>query len=347
MAHANLSNNTVDMKFDVIEWCEDNIDNAKLNQSNQIVGDCPWCGKHGHFYVDAEDGHYICFSCSDENPSVGRYMVGLISHVEGVSINEARRFIMKNRVEFRRKETASTLVEKIVSHDGAVENSSVVRYPLPPEYLPVYDKGKWRYPVYLKERGVSRNTAKAWKLGWARNGRYGGRIIIPISCPNGYSFTARDVTGNQEPRYLNPRGADHGRLLLGWDENKVNGDLVIVEGPLDAIKMWQHGVFSLAVMGKTLHVEQMIMLAKRPADSAITIMLDPEEHEAPYNVAEQLICRFDYVSIAKLPEGEDPGSASAEQINSAILNSLPYKGNRIDKISKIVKRSAEKLSEIY
>jgi hypothetical protein len=334
------------MKFDIQEWCEDNIDGAKLNQSNQIVGSCPWCGKHGHFYVDAEEGHYICFACSDTNESVGRYMVGLIAFVEEISKSEAMRFIMRNRIEFRRKETPETLLDKIITSKN--ENYlQKVEFSLPEEYIPVYKNGKWSFPIYLKERGILRETARSWKLGWARKGRYGGRIIIPVECPNGFSFTARDVTGKQEPRYLNPSGADHGKLLLGWNLHKIKGDVVIVEGPVDAIKLWQHGFPAIALMGKTLHLEQLIMLVEKPRDAAITVMLDPEENEAPFKVAEQLICRFDDVSIAKLPNGVDPGSSTFEEASSAIVTSVPYKGDRTKKISSIIASSGKKLSKIY
>jgi DNA primase len=335
------------MKFDIIEWCEDNINNVKLNSSKQLVGDCPWCGKSGHFYVDSEEGHYICFACGDINPSVGKYMIGLIAHVEGVSKSEARKFIMRNRVEFRRKETPKTLVDKISKMADENIEADAVDYSLPPEFIPVYRNGKWSFPVYLKERGVKKSTAKEWGLGWARKGRYGGRVIIPVSCPNGNSFTARDVTGDQDPKYLNPTGADHGRLLLGWEHHNIKGDVVIVEGPMDAIKLWQHGFPALALMGKVLHVEQMVMLASKPYDTSITIMLDPEESEAPYNVAEQLICRFEDVSIAKLPDGVDPGASTKSQASKAIYEAVPYRGNRMGKISAIIGSSRKKLDEFY
>lgn len=335
------------MKFDIQEWCEDNIDGAKLNSSNQMAGNCPWCGKVGRFYVDAEHGHFICFACSDMNPSVGRYMVGLIAFVEGISKGEALRFIMKHRVEFRRKETPTTLVEKLASMGDGEDIDAEVDFPLPPEFIPVFKNGKWRFPTYLKERRIKGATARTWGLGWARSGRYSGRVIIPVECPNGRSFTARDVTGEQEPKYLNPPGADHGRLLLGWNHHKAKGDVVIVEGPLDAIRLWQHGFPALALMGKTLHVEQLMMLTAKPVDVGMTIMLDPEEGEAPFKVAEQLLCRFDDVSIARLPDGIDPGASTRKQARRAIDSAVPYKGDRTAKITTIVGSSRRNLEKFY
>jgi hypothetical protein len=274
-------------------------------------------------------------------------MIGLIAHVEGISKGEAQRYIMRHEVEFRRKETPQTLVEKILALRDGETPEDEVDFPLPKEYIPVYKDGRWRMPVYLKERRIKKATAREWGIGWCRKGRYGGRIIIPVECPNGRSFTARDTTGEQQPKYLNPKGADHGRLLLGWKQTSIEGDLAICEGPLDAIKLWQHGIPALALMGKVLHPEQLAMLMLKPVDAAVTVMLDPEESEAPYKVAEQLMCRFDNVSIAWLPQGIDPGASTRKQAWEAYDNAVQYTGDRSGRLSAIVGASKKKLEKIY
>jgi DNA primase len=329
------------MKFDVEEWCKDNLDNVKLTSTDQIVADCPWCNKSDHLYINRINGHYICFSCNE----AGRHLIGIISQVEGISRSEARKFIMRNRVEFRRKETPKTLLDRI--SDRKQNNEDKVKATLPEEYIPVYKDGKWSFPVYLRERKIKRTTAREWKIGWARKGRYGGRIIIPIVCPNGVSFTSRDVTNEQEPKYLNPSGVNHRKLLLGWDKHPLKGDVVLVEGPMDAIKMWQHGFPSLALLGKVLHVEQLLLLATKPPDSSIIVMLDPEENTAPIQVAQQLISFFDEVYIAKLPKKVDPGASKRKQAGEAIDKATLYKGDRIGRLRSIISSSKSRLLKFY
>jgi DNA primase len=252
---------------------------------------------------------------------------------------------MKNRVEFRRKETPKTLLEKLI--DKKHKNIDKVKVTLPEEYIPVYKDGKWSFPVYLKEREIKRTTARDWGIGWARKGRYGGRIIIPIMCPNGVSFTSRDVTNEQEPKYLNPSGVNHRKLLLGWDKHPLKGDVILVEGPMDAIKMWQHGFPSLALLGKVLYVEQLLLLATKPRDSSIIVMLDPEENTAPIQVAQQLISFFDEVYIAKLPKKVDPGASKRKQAGEAIDKATLYRGNRMDKVLSIISSNRSRMSEFY
>jgi len=331
------------MQFDVKEWCQSHIEGARLNGSNQYVGRCPWCGKDGRFYVDAEEGHYICFKCQER----GRWLVGLIARVEGITRNEARQYILRRAVQFRRQGTPQTLLQRLLAMRGGEQPEVQQNTELPSEFIPVFRAGKWKMPVYLRERGVTRETAREWGLGWARTGRFACRLIIPVECPNGRSFTARDMTGQQEPKYLNPAGANHGRLLLGWKHAPLDGDVALVEGPLDAIKLWQHGIPALALMGKVLHKEQLEMLLAKPVDAGITVMLDPEEQTAPYDVARQLTCRFGSVHIARLPDGVDPGSATRNQARMAVESAERYTGGRSARLAASLASAQRKLADRY
>src|SRR6185503_1657735 len=142
-------------------------------------------------------------------------------------------------------------------------------------------------------------TARAWGMGFVRSvsiveGRTlrGMRLVIPIDCPNGTSWTARAMDG-AEPKYFNPAGADHSRLLIGWNVARLTGDLVICEGPVDAVMLYQHDISALALGGKVLHDAQLAMLLALPAATAVTVMLDPEERTAPMEVARALSTHFD------------------------------------------------------
>ncbi len=331
------------MSFDVETYVRDNLDAVRDSGGAEMNATCPFCDKPSHFYINKDTGNYCCFKCDAR----GRRGIGVIAKVEGISYAEASRFLMKEAVKFRRKETLRSLVERLAAMRGGEVEDERVDIPLPAEFKPVFKNGKFSYPSYLRERGVKRETAKVWGLGWARRGRYAGRIIIPVVCPNGRSLTARDTTGEQEPRYLNPKGADHGRLLLGWEHVKTTEDAVLVEGPLDAIKCWQSGLRGYALMGKMLHMEQLRLLFRRTPDAAITVMLDPEEAEAPYRIAQQLLCKFENVYVAQLPAGTDPGDATKRQLRAAYDAAKPYGGERNEILSRLVESSGKRLSENY
>jgi DNA primase len=319
------------MRFDIEDYARTHLDRFRLTSTGEITATCPFCERFGAFYVNKATGNYICFKCNER----GRRMVGVIAQVEGCTKEQANALLLKQSVEFARKETPQSLMARIKclrDDEYVVDDEDKIQTDLPSEYVPVYKDGAWRYPTYLKQRGINRKTARAWKLGYCNDGRYGGRIVIPIECPAGHSFVARDVTGTQQPKVLNPPGPGFNRMLLGWPLVPMDSDFALVEGPFDAMKWWQWGIPVMAMLGKVLHSAQLKQLFQRPSRCCVTVALDPEEKKAPYDVANQLTCRFKRVHIAHLPVGIDPGDSNKKQALMAYNQSVWYKGNPVESL---------------
>lgn len=334
------------MAFSIEDWVDEHLDRPRNTGRQEYTAVCPSCGAEpGRFYVNVESGAFVCFK---EDDFRGRTIWPLISHVEGITIPQARAEAFRANVKFtrRRRGTLETLAARVAGLRGrevdAGESSRVAAL-LPRGFIPVYDAARrreWKRPVYLKIRGVSRPTCKEFGLGYVPAGEWypseeserpqyiGERVIIPILSPSGFSWSARDLTGRQMPKYVNPRGAPHGRLLHGWNQVDLNSDVVLVEGPLDVIGLYQLGIPSLAVLGKKLNREQLGLLCKKPADAAITVMMDPEEISAPFEIARELHARFKNVFVASLPRGVDPGTASRKQAWAAWDGAARYTGER-------------------
>lgn len=332
--------------FDIESWVEANLERARKSGGQEYTAVCPSCGEGpGRFYVNVETGAFLCFKCDDFR---SKRIWALIAHVEGITIAQARAEALRDNIRFvrRRKAPLASLADQVMGlrdREANEDETGRVAAELPRGYVPVYKDGRRRLymrPAYLKQRGVKRATCRAFNLGYCAPGEWypnesadprqyiGGRIIIPIVSPTGYSWSARDMTGDQEPKYLNPLGADHRRLLHGWDQMEVGSDVVLVEGPMDVISLYQHGIPALAILGKELNKEQLGLLCKKPVDAAITILLDPEEAEAPYKVAQELTARFSDIFIASLPDGVDPGDATRKQAWRAWDNAEHYTGER-------------------
>lgn len=331
--------------FDIETYLMEGLDHPKHSKGKhglEVTANCPQCAKR-KFYANVDSGRFVCFACGFR----GRSIVALVSELEDLSWGEAAGFVFKQSVELRRRETIVSLKDRVRSlRPDAVKDEAAeyTDFPLPDEFVPVWNKRHgWRFPNYLLERRVKGATARAWGMGYItkhppgwedaeygeRPQSYKNRLIIPIDCPNGRSFTARDMTGKARQKYLNPPGADHSRLLIGWNTARMTGDLVICEGPLDAVKLWQHSIPAVALGGKVLHEAQMNMLAAALAPStAITVLLDPEEVEAPQETASRLSSYFDNVYVAKLPDGVDPGASSKRQAMDAVEGAKRWKGGK-------------------
>jgi len=324
------------MSFDIEDYIDGKLERLRPSAGDEMTAVCPNCDKFGSFYVNVKSGKYVCFKCEFKALSI----VGLIAKLEGISWREARKYLFKQGVKLRKMEPA-TLEDEIASLRPGAEaedEEKMVEVPLPEEFVGVYEKGKWRVPKYLKERGFTKRTLKRWGIGFCRSGRYADRIVIPIRCDNGYSFTARDATGAREPKYLNPKGADHNRLLCCYEAIEPGADIVLVEGPTDAMMACQNDLIGVGLLGKELHQAQLDLL-RRARPGSIVVMLDPEEVTAPLKAARQLSYCFEDVYIAKLPEGEDPGSATRKQLHKAFNDAQRYKGERLGELEALLVES--------
>ncbi len=340
------------MRFDIEDYVSGNLTNAKTVQAgngNEMTAVCPACDRYGGFYINTETGAYVCWKCDFRAHTV----VGLVAQVEDISWSEARAYIFTRSVKLRRKQDMFSLADRVraIRPHSIVEDEPTpdVHVELPEYYVQIYDSKRdpvWQLPRYLKERGIKARTARAWGLGYCRKGKYGDRLVIPIDCPAGVSWTARamsaDVFG---PKYLNPSGADHRRLLIGWHVSRVTGDIVLCEGPLDAVRLYQHDLPALALGGKELHDEQLAMLRLLPPMAAVTVMLDPEEEVAPYKLAERLSLHFENIYIAKLPKKTatgkklDPGESTRKQAHKAVDEAVRWKSSRAPRVAAVVRQA--------
>ena len=114
---------------------------------------------------------------------------------------------------------------------------------------------------YLKQRGISLETAKFWQLGYCpknfiptcmknneerikESKKLQGRLIIPIRDQNGKLITisGRGIDSQMKPKYIHYKFPAR-RILYGLYENRSelrkHNMCVITEGQLDVISAWQ------------------------------------------------------------------------------------------------------------
>ena len=334
--------------FDVEEWLIDSLDSAKLSGVKEINATCPFsdCGKHQKLYANRKTGAFICFACDRRGKSV----ISLVAEVEELTHKEAAAKVLRGITANRRRGTLEDLREQVeeigAEEDESVEAKELIDVAPPTETIPIFKpkrKKEWRIPVYLRERGITRESAQFWDLGFCTTGDYQGRLVIPIECPNGRSFTARDMTDEQDPRYMNPTGINHRKLLFGWKTVEAGGDIVICEGPFDTIALRQAGFNSVALLGKVLLDSKFALLCQLDRARTITVMLDPEARVDTFKAALSLSVHFDRIYIAKLPAGIDPGEASPKLIRKTVDDAVLFDGARTHIVTAALEASSAKI----
>lgn len=332
---------------DVAKWVEGHLSGLRKRGAS-YEADCPACGKSGHLYVHGKRGYFRCFAggCG----FAGRSVYRLVATVEGITLAEAMERMFRDEV-FGRRPTGTALAETIARLAGSdEEDTGLVDVPPPASMVPVWDGRIWRMPRYLLERGMSRRLAARYGIGHCdgslcadaprsctfpeggrncvdrRLCRYAGRVVLPYACPNGRSFTSRSTDPDDELRYLNPV-SPRGRLLYGWQCVAPEADLVLVEGPFDALRLASFGVRAVAVMGLSLSGEQLALLADLRLATA-TVLLDAGVEVESSAIATRLLPYVGRVYVAT-PEGrKDPGEMSAEEARECLKKAEQFRADR-------------------
>jgi DNA primase len=151
-----------------------------------------------------------------------------------------------------------------------------------------------------------------WKIGFCKEGRYAGRIIVPSFDNRGNCnyFISRSYVGHRM-KYLNPPvGKDiiFNELYIDWDE-----PVVLVEGVFDAIVAHRNAI---PILGSTLREESKLFQAIVVHDTPVYLALD-EDAIKKRNYIIRLCKKYDVdLRIIDTSNSEDVGAMSKEEFRS-------------------------------
>ena len=175
---------------------------------------------------------------------------------------------------------------------------------------------------YLMERGVSRETAEHFGVGFfPGKGSMAGRLVIPIENEAGelVAYAGRSMD-NTEPKYKFPAGFR--KSLVLWNLNRARGTagtcVVVVEGFFDCMKVHQAGFpCCVALMGSSLTTEQEELVVG--LFSQVVLMLDGDEagEKGSADAAGRLVHRV-FVRVVDLAEGKQPDELSSADIQKLL-----------------------------
>ena len=211
--------------------------------------------------------------------------------------------------------------------------------------------------AYLKERGISRRTAEAYRVGYAPPSwehvlkkfgttatqrrqlevaglivrkddeedsgffydRFRDRLMFPIYNHRNriVGFGGRAVGKDQVPKYLNSPTTDlfrKGKEIFGLPQAmpgiRATGQVLVVEGFMDAVSLHQHGVSNaVASCGTAMTTEQAARLFNVANEVVIHFDGDDAGRTAAVKAAQALLPEMadgKLASVIFLPSGHDP-----------------------------------------
>ncbi|MDO8361727.1 MAG: DNA primase [Actinomycetota bacterium] len=335
------------------------------------VGLCPFhAERSGSFNVRDETGRYKCFGC-DAAGDVFKF-VQEIEHVDFVSAVESLankagiqlRYTTGeagDRVRQKRRQLVDAMAKAVEWYHDRLLNGAdarpardyLRRRGLAGETARTFKIG-WApddWDALCRELGVPADVLRDTGLGFTNKaGRmqdsFRGRVMFPILTENGepVAFGGRILPGSTDPaKYKNssetPIYAKSKTLYgLNWAKGDiVAADQVIVcEGYTDVIGFHRAGVKRAVATCGTALTEDHVRLLKRYAPRVV-LAFDADsagqgaaqrfyEWEERYQVQ---------VSVARFPDGKDPGELSVsdpEGLRHAVAQALPFLGFRVNRV---------------
>lgn len=218
-----------------------------------------------------------------------------------------------------------------------------------------YARPEWEdLLLYLKENKIA--PGKALELGLIDKrddgtyyDKFRGRIIFPIFSPNGrvIAFGGRIMDPDAKAaKYLNsPESMVYSkrRSLYGLYQSKEEirklNKVILVEGYMDLLSLFQHGVKNVvASSGTSLTEEQVQLLSRFTRNIIVLFDADTAGQKAASRSIEILLKQDFDVRVVSLPDNEDPDSYinkySKEEFEDLInraKNFLEYQTEQFDK----------------
>jgi len=210
-------------------------------------------------------------------------------------------------------------------------------------------------PKYLKEKGYTYQEMVESGACGEKNGRYfdwlGGRLIIPVidQFNNVVAFDGRRIDGIKEQKYINTKETAvfyKGRTLFNINNlKKVKNekgitDVIIVEGHLDVVTVYQAGFCNVvASMGTALTKDQARIIKRYTDKVYISYDGDFAGQKATVRGLEILQDEGLEVKIVSLPNGSDPDDVIKEKGADGYRELLASAMPLIDFKLKVIKDS--------
>ncbi len=321
---------------------------------------CPFHGeKTPSFSVSPAKQFYHCFGCGAHGTAITFLMA-----YEGLSFTAAVEALASeagltvphehavNPTEVARQKSRNEQLRHLLEKAAHFYQQSLVQSP--------------KALDYLKSRGLTESTIRHFGLGYApdqwqalaaifphyqdpllseaglvidheggkRYDRFRDRIIFPIHDRRGQviAFGGRAI-GNGEPKYLNSpetplfsKGHTLYGLALARDAIRSSHHAIVVEGYMDVVTLWQHGIANaVAVLGTAATAHHVRTLLALTDEVIFCFDGDAAGHQAAWRACERSLEALKEgatIRFAFLPPNEDPDSFVRRHGAEAFIASL-------------------------
>jgi DNA primase len=310
---------------------------------------CPFHNeKSASFHVKEDAGYYHCFGCGAHGnvfdfamemrggtfPDTVEYLAGLA----GITLKEVKFDPVKQQ---RRKSGQEALELTAKFFEGNISDEAseyIANRQLTEETIKIFRLGwapKGKLQNYLKQQGfddITLHEAGIIMKSDSGNGtyeRFKERLMFPIEdLQNKVIGFGGRILDKGEPKYLNSSETTFfNKSHTLYNLNRAREDIrkqkqaLIVEGYMDAIGLWQHGVrTAVAPMGTAITPSQIQLLWRFCDAPVVCLDGDLAGRNAAIRLARKVLSILEpgrTLQFIWMPEGEDPDSFIQKEGKSA------------------------------
>lgn len=356
-------------------------------KGKNYFGVCPFHQDHSpSMSVSKEKQMYKCFSCgaagnvfkfvSDYENISFIEAVAKIGKKVGINIEITSPYEVKNRYEkeYEIMNLACMYYQNLLNAQTGKEAKEYLKKrgledEMMKDFLIGLSTSNNTLLSFLKAKNYDEKKLEELGLVNVKNGTYHdifvNRIIFPIQDYQGrvVGFTARVYKEKEEPKYLNSKETSlfkKGNILFNYhrarDSIRLNKEVIIVEGNMDAIRMYSSGIKNtIALMGTALTSNQIEMISKLRVPVILMFDNDQAGLLATRTNARLLQNAKIEVKVVRLKGEKDPDEyiikhgveAMKENIKNAIsFNEFAYIALRENKNLKDSKELASYVKEV-
>jgi len=220
----------------------------------EVNGLCPMhkkrTGKEDHspsWWINTESGAHICFSCGYKGN-----IYTLVADIKGISYFDAQDYI---------GESAEIPLDALMRRI-----KDLPQYVQPEESIPMSEA---RLAVYvdppdieLKKRFLTRESVNVHGVLWDKSNE---AWILPIRDPDNGTLLGWQEKGARGRFFRNqPAGVKKSKTVFGVQIMSSKHDLIIVESPLDAVRLTGLGKSAISTFGAIMSEDQAKIMRRAP-----------------------------------------------------------------------------------
>jgi DNA primase len=334
--------------FGVCPFHEDHSPSMSVSSDKQIYK-CFSCGATGNVFTFVEN--YLNISFAEA--------VSLIANKAGINISS--NILPKKIVKYKEEYDLMNFVMKYYQNNlNSSEGKKAVIYlnerGLDEQVQKDFDIGLSldKNTLYNLLHKKEYSDKMLLDLGLIRNSdghnydTFQNRIVFPIHNIDGdvVGFTARCYLEELTPKYLNTKETyifKKGSILFNYhrskDQIRLNKEVIVVEGNMDAIRMYSNGFKNtIALMGTSLTKDQIAILKKTKAKVILMLDNDNAGETATFNVGNLLEESGIELKIVRLSGVKDPDeyilTYGTEKMQDAIKNAVSFIDFKLNYLKK-------------